>query len=181
MKKLDKKNVLIIGDTHCKLSSCINTFIPINKSHIFCSSKCGNSFRNHLNKAKLCKKLYQKSKSGKDTKRKYLQTDKGKIASRRNSKTYLQTPTGKIKRVEYLKSKQGKLNHLLGSEKYKQQYPERDKAVSLANRKLPKGNCEVENCNIIGEKHHDDYSKPLEVRYLCMKHHREFHKAVKSV
>ena len=31
--------------------------------------------------------------------------------------------------------------------------------------------CEVENCLKLGEKHHDDYSKPLEVRWLCKRHH----------
>ncbi len=30
------------------------------------------------------------------------------------------------------------------------------------------------DCNKIGEKHHDDYTKPLEIRYLCKKHHDDF-------
>jgi hypothetical protein len=34
-------------------------------------------------------------------------------------------------------------------------------------------------CEICGEKaeaHHDNYDKPLEVRWLCFFHHREWHK-----
>jgi len=35
-------------------------------------------------------------------------------------------------------------------------------------------------CEFCGKKkvqaHHDDYSKPLEVRWLCIKHHHEHHK-----
>lgn len=33
-----------------------------------------------------------------------------------------------------------------------------------------------EKCNTIGEAHHSDYSKPLEVRWLCRKHHMELHR-----
>jgi len=50
-------------------------------------------------------------------------------------------------------------------------------AVSNAIRdgKLTKQPCEV--CgNERAQAHHDDYSKPLEVRWLCVKHHAEHHK-----
>lgn len=39
-------------------------------------------------------------------------------------------------------------------------------------RLIPKP-CEV--CGATAEAHHDDYSKPLEVRWLCFAHHREHH------
>ncbi len=39
---------------------------------------------------------------------------------------------------------------------------------SKVNIKKP---CEV--CGTIAEAHHDDYSKPLEVRWLCSVHHKE--------
>jgi len=40
--------------------------------------------------------------------------------------------------------------------------------------KLKRGQCEIcGNPNTHG--HHDDYSKPLEVRWLCALHHKRFH------
>lgn len=41
---------------------------------------------------------------------------------------------------------------------------------------LIKQNCEVCGINENVEAHHDDYTKPLEVRWLCRSHHREYHK-----
>lgn len=58
-----------------------------------------------------------------------------------------------------------------------------------ANEEKHKAHCKVNNairdgrffsrpCEVCGEKaqaHHDDYSKPLNVRWLCPKHHGEHH------
>ncbi len=51
-------------------------------------------------------------------------------------------------------------------------------AVSNAIRdgRLERGACEVgEDCSGPIHAHHDDYSKPLEVRWLCKRHHDAFH------
>jgi len=61
----------------------------------------------------------------------------------------------------------------------KKRHPERVNArqrvyFALKNNRITKGVCEI--CgNEKVEAHHDDYSKPLEVRWLCRKHHIEFH------
>ena len=39
---------------------------------------------------------------------------------------------------------------------------------------ITKGPCEV--CGAKAEAHHEDYNKPLEVTWLCRKHHLEHHK-----
>lgn len=47
------------------------------------------------------------------------------------------------------------------------------------NRAILNGEIERQPCEKCGvpdaEGHHDDYSKPLDVRWLCDEHHREFH------
>lgn len=45
---------------------------------------------------------------------------------------------------------------------------------AVKHGKIKRGPCE--KCRSLEtEGHHDDYSKPLEVRWLCRPHHEEFH------
>jgi predicted RNA-binding Zn-ribbon protein involved in translation (DUF1610 family) len=63
----------------------------------------------------------------------------------------------------------------------RQRYPEKFKARIIAQRALRRRNKSADkSCEKCGDKevqmHHDDYSKPLEVRWLCRKHHNEEHR-----
>jgi hypothetical protein len=50
--------------------------------------------------------------------------------------------------------------------------PIKAQARIAAARAFPKREvCEVEGCEDLGVRHHDDYSKPLEIRWLCPFHH----------
>lgn len=53
--------------------------------------------------------------------------------------------------------------------------PEKNRA-RMAARVIPRQACEHEGCKEIGERHHDDYSRPLAVRFLCSRHHAEEHR-----
>ena len=44
---------------------------------------------------------------------------------------------------------------------------------AVRDGKLTRKPCEI--CNKKAEGHHDDYSKPLKVRWFCFKHHRKHH------
>lgn len=61
----------------------------------------------------------------------------------------------------------------------KERYPERVRAREIIYREIKAGRLERQPCEVCGETptfaHHDDYDKPLEVRWFCRKHHREQH------
>lgn len=66
--------------------------------------------------------------------------------------------------------------------KSQRKYPEKHSARSKLNHEVRSGRMirpdfcsECGQCGII-HGHHDDYSKPLDVRWLCFPHHREWHK-----
>jgi len=74
-----------------------------------------------------------------------------------------------------------KANSKKSSKKYKNNNLEKIKAQSIANRAYPISQiCSVAGCNEIGERHHPDYDKPLEIIWLCRKHHKELHEYLKN-
>lgn len=52
---------------------------------------------------------------------------------------------------------------------------------AIAGGKLVRGPCEVCATTKRVEGHHDDYTKPLEVRWLCTRHHQQHHARVRSL
>jgi len=64
-----------------------------------------------------------------------------------------------------------------GQKRRRKEHPEKNSAYLKVWRALKKGVLIRKNCfcGLYGEAHHDDYSKPLEVKWLCKKHHEERH------
>jgi transposase len=63
--------------------------------------------------------------------------------------------------------------------KYSKENPEKIKAHNLAKYyiNIPKNQlCEICNKNKAKEKHHEDYSKPLEIKFLCVSCHQKLHR-----
>ena len=62
----------------------------------------------------------------------------------------------------------------------KAKYPEKQRARKLLQYACKIGHIKRGDCEICGspkaQGHHDDYSKPLEVRWFCPLHHAEHHK-----
>lgn len=64
----------------------------------------------------------------------------------------------------------------------KKKYPEKEFARKLLRSAVNKGLIKRGNCEICetpnGQGHHDNYYKPLEVRWFCPLHHRKHHKHI---
>jgi hypothetical protein len=72
-----------------------------------------------------------------------------------------------------------KINEYTRVKKSREKYPEKYKARNAVSHAIESGLIEKGVCEICGETkteaHHVDYSKPLEVKWLCVKHHKEIH------
>lgn len=70
-------------------------------------------------------------------------------------------------------------NHYHYKKIQKERYPEKIRAREILYDHVKRGNIKRERCEVCGKEnahaHHEDYSKPLEVRWLCRKHHRILH------
>ena len=96
----------------------------------------------------------------------YAQTEKGRDANNRSSR------------------KQGKL-HPETKKKWSRNNPRAVAAETLFRNYIRYHRELRQPCEICGAErvhaHHEDYNKPLEVRWLCPKHHRARHKEMKEL
>lgn len=79
----------------------------------------------------------------------------------------------------YSKTSEGKAAHIKVNRKWRDRNPEKYKAQTAVNNAIRDGKLKRQACEVCGEKaqaHHDDYAKPLDVRWLCSKHHMERHR-----
>ncbi len=65
----------------------------------------------------------------------------------------------------------------VAQKRYEQANPEKKSAHYYA-RRIPRVECSAGGCTKLGERHHPDYSKPLEVVSLCRKHHADLENEV---
>lgn len=94
---------------------------------------------------------------------------KRKVYMKEYMKEYDQKPERKANLKAYAKIANKKYRA-----KNRHKHRAQDKARYYIKIKKP---CEVKGCKKIGHKHHEDYSKPLDVNWLCNKHHGKFHQS----
>jgi hypothetical protein len=86
-------------------------------------------------------------------------------------------------RKEYAKTPEGRIAHARALKVQRAKFPERAKARNRLSNAIRDGKvipwpvCAVPGCAGEPEGHHPDYSRPLDVVWLCNKHHREAHAA----
>lgn len=95
------------------------------------------------------KKRFKDDPRVKERHKRYQKTEAGKIAASRANKKWIDR--NPIKRAAHI---------LVGN--------------AIRAERLIKEPCEVCGCDKVNG-HHDDYAKPLEVRWLCDLHHSEWH------
>lgn len=87
-----------------------------------------------------------------------------------------------LARKKYSKTERGKLAHYKGNKEYRIRFPIKYAAHVLIGNAVKYGflkkdtNCSVCLSTEKIEAHHDDYSKPMEIRWLCEKCHKKWHR-----
>jgi ribosomal protein S27AE len=90
-------------------------------------------------------------------------------------------------RKEYAKTEAGKLAHKRALQKYHERFPLKAIAHYTLTNAVRDGKikrqefCSECSSNQKVEAHHDDYTKPLDVRWLCEKCHKEWHRHNKPI
>lgn len=124
-----------------------------------------------------CKKCTLKSN------RRYNQTNRGKDSNRRAVEIYYQSNRGKLTIQEYQQSDKRKAYRKEYQASFRIRKPEVIKAYNEVNKAVKSGKLIKQPCHCGETKvggHHEDYSRPLDVIWLCSKHHGELEKSNKK-
>lgn len=158
-------------DRTCHKCKTPNAFSKVD-IHIICEAcRLESKERYRLQAVQKSKRYYLKNKERIDKRNKKYSTE------------YNKKPENKEKLKQYQKSKKYKDRHkerhierMLKDELYRKRVNARILARSYVNS----GRLVRKPCVVCGETkaqgHHEDYDKPLEVMWLCRKHHFNLHK-----
>ena len=83
-------------------------------------------------------------------------------------------------REQYATTPRGRERSNAAKRRYLERNPVKRAAHIAVSNALRDGQMHRSPCEVCGnpkaEAHHDDYSKPLDVRWLCREHHAEWHR-----
>lgn len=144
------------------MKKCFKCGIKKDISEFYRHSQMGDG---HLNKCKECNK--------KDVQKNYrANLEYYKEYDRQRA----QLPHRKERVAEYQRSYPEKKKEYIT--RYRKKYPDKHKAHNIISNALRDGKILKSKCWCGSEyvhAHHDDYSKPLDIKWVCPKHHTEIH------
>ncbi len=121
----------------------------------------------HFNKCKSCSKSDSKGNRAANIDR-YREYERGR------------SETKKQVEAQYRKSDAGKAAHAKACTRYAANFTERRAAHKAVSNAIRDGKLTPLPCQVCGiqevEAHHPDYSRPLDVVWLCRHHHSQIHK-----
>lgn len=86
---------------------------------------------------------------------------------------------------ERFKTPERKTQSRASLRRQRERHPEKARARNAVGNAVRDGRLARQPCEVCGtpksQAHHDDYAKPLDVRWLCFRHHREHHGHIVSV
>jgi len=92
-------------------------------------------------------------------------------------KKYKLSEKGKITQQKYYHSKA----HKDAAKRYQKKHLKNRYVYLLVRKAIQTGKLLKQPCEVCGKQnafaHHDDYEKPLQVKWLCNYHHCEYHKS----
>ncbi len=98
---------------------------------------------------------------------------------------YLANPPGvNEEKKAWLRTKEGRLARNRYMQKYRHANPDKGVAHSIVRSAIKAGTLLRRPCEVCGEvrvdAHHEDYSKPLDVTWLCHTHHLARHRLLRA-
>ena len=88
-------------------------------------------------------------------------------------------PHRKLARLLYSKTEAGLIAGARAKKKYIESNPVKRRAHVITGNAIKGSRLFKEPCEVCGSSvvhaHHDDYAKPLNIRWLCPAHHQEWH------
>ncbi len=131
----------------------------------------------YLNKCKECTKKDSR-KHRDDNLEKVKEYDRNRPNAAERSKRFGAAHKDRMKNPDYKKNFRKK------RKEWDEGYVVQKGANTIAGHAIRDGRLTKEPCEVCGElkvdAHHDDYEKPMDVRWLCRTHHAEHHKKLRE-
>ena len=131
------------------------------------------------NEMNIDREIAEKVLKHRERSRKNYAANKKKILARHHVRYQEKKEEILEQQKDYLSTEKGKEVNYRKARKWAENNPEKRRAHEMVKDAIRRGDLIKQNCEGCGENkveaHHDDYTKPLDVRWLCRRCHRDEH------